>query len=116
MVHVAASRVLHCSRSLAAIAVALLFAAVGADATVAEAEARDGRDWVRVTAQPCSNAAVLMRLPAGPMPLLWQAEVEFRGVRYSPCWHRKGDAIYLLYEDGDLGILPVSNLRRVVVV
>ena len=60
--------------------------------------------------------AVLERLPSGSESGLWQAEAEFQGVRYAPCWRRHGEAVHLLYEDGDMGLLPASTLRRVVLV
>ena len=110
MVHSVISTVSRSKACKLAIAGAMLLMAANA---MADAEARNGQDWVRITGQPCTNAAVLERLDSAPAPVLWQAEAEFQGVRYAPCWHPTGNAIQLLYEDGDQGVLPTSTLRQV---
>lgn len=101
------------SSSRRAIAAALLLVTVNA---MADVEARYGQDWVRITTRPCTNAAVLAQLPPGAVPDLRQAEAEFQGVRYAPCWRANGNAVHLLYEDGDEGLLPASTLRQVLLV
>lgn len=86
---------------------------LAAGSAMADAEARNGQDWVRITPQPCTNAAILERIPASFTQELWQAAAEFQGTRYAPCWRPAEDAVHLIYEDGDEGLLPASTLRRI---
>jgi hypothetical protein len=35
----------------------------------------------------------------------------FQGQRYQACWRMMGNAAYLVYEDGDQGIIPAAELK-----
>lgn len=81
---------------------------------LADSEARQGADWVRTTARPCTNEAVLAILANIDKDAhldYRQASAEFQGVRYAPCWRPHGNGIWLQYEDGDNGIIPQRELK-----
>ena len=99
-------------RLLAMCALSLASVLIVSEAS-AEAEAWDGQNRVRITRSPCSNPLVLRRVPASVAANLFQAWVDFEGVRYTPCWRPSGVIIQLLYEDGDEGAIPASALRPV---
>jgi hypothetical protein len=81
---------------------ALLCAALVAAAAPSFADdlvARRGSDTARLTdaaqARPAFRAAL----------------VEVQGQTFQACWGTTGDAIYLLFEDGDEGLIPVNELK-----
>lgn len=97
---------------------ALIFAAALAAAgpAIADSIARQGADWVRITARPCTNEAVLALLARADKDAhldYRQASAEFNGVAYAPCWKPYGSGVHLQYEDGDEGLLLESELKPV---
>lgn len=80
-----------------------------------DSEARQGADWVRITALPCSDATVLEHLTAASEnPLDYRAaRAEFQGAPYMACWKPLFDArtIFLQYSDGDQGLVPFTDLK-----
>jgi hypothetical protein len=83
----------------------------------ADAEYREGSDWIRVTALPCTDPAVLALLTAaGKDPAGWRAaSAEVNGVPFAACWQPLWDrnlAVFQ-YADGDQGIIPFSSLKPV---
>lgn len=83
----------------------------------ADSEARAGADWVRITAQPCTEHAVLQLIQdAGEDPADYRAaRAEFGGVPYTACWRPRFEqrAIFLRYGDGDGGLVPFDALKPV---
>lgn len=82
---------------------------------LADAEARVGSDWVRITARPCSNDKVVGHiLAAGRNALDFRAATaRFQGQDYSACWTPGGPGVVLVYEDGDTGMVPARDLKPV---
>ena len=39
------------------------------------------------------------------------ASAVFQGQRFQACWRMMGNAAYLIYEDGDQGVIPASELK-----
>ena len=83
----------------------------------ADAIARQGSDWVRITASACTDAEVLERIAAAS-PGDKNAHLDFRagtssfqGQLYVHCWRPAGNVIHLMYGDGDQGIVPVGELK-----
>lgn len=93
-------------------ALILLLAAASA---LADSEARDGADFVRITALPCTDDKVLAHIPADERVDFRAAHAALRGVRYSGCWRPLFDkrVIFLRYEDGDAGIVPFKDLTPI---
>lgn len=100
--------------ALALIAVALVALFVTGLA-LADAEARQGNDFVRITARPCKDEKVLAAIAMhGRNPLDFRsARARFAGVEYVACWAMMGNAAYLIYEDGDQGVVPQADLKPV---
>jgi hypothetical protein len=93
---------------------ALLCAALVAAAAPSFADdlvARRGADTARLTDAACTNEQVLQQIQAQARPAFRAALVEVQGQTFQACWGTTGDAIYLLFEDGDEGLIPVNELK-----
>lgn len=90
-----------------------LFLLLAAAPVLADSEARDGADWVRITARPCTNEAVLAQLQGNERLDYRQASAEFGGKPFAACWRPDGDGVFLIYEDGDKGVILRRQLRPV---
>ena len=95
-------------------AVAVLAAAGPA---FADAEARVGADFVRITARPCDDPKVLdLVKEAGENPLDYRhAVAEVDGVPYAACWRplMQRRQNLLRYPDGDSGLIDWSDFKPV---
>ncbi|AMO23547.1 hypothetical protein GCM10027034_39360 [Ramlibacter solisilvae] len=87
--------------------VALAVAPAWADEVVAS----NGEDSVRLSDQPCTSQKVLDRLPPNLRVLVHEATAEVQGQLFKACWVIDGDVAHLLYEDGDQGLVPLSDFR-----
>jgi len=96
----------------------LIVAAIAAAGpALADAEARQGADFIRITARPCVDPKVLARLAAaGENPLDYRmARADLGGVGYAACWRplfQSGEAL-VIYEDGDTSQIHRSMLKPV---
>ncbi len=73
--------------------------------------ARQGNDTVRLADGPCTSEQVLARLQPELRSEFRAALAVVEGRTFEACWHPAGDAAHLLYEDGDQGIVPLSDLK-----
>jgi hypothetical protein len=93
----------------------LLLALLFAPSVRADSEARQGADWVRVTALPCTDAAVVALITqAGGDPVDWRAaQAEFGGKPFAACWQPvfAEQRALLVYSDGDSGYVPFAALH-----
>lgn len=96
---------------LRSILVAAALAAAGP--SHADAIARHGADWVRLTLQACKDPRVVPVVEAaGEHPDGMRAAVAHLGGRDCiACWRPAPGGAFLLYEDGDQGLVPLSDLR-----
>lgn len=99
-------------RALALIATSLvmLFAP---GLALAYSEARQGDDWVRIFDSPCVSAETLARIPEQSRNTFSKAQGSFSGQKYFGCWRKMGDSVYIMWEDGDQGIVPQEDLKPV---
>jgi hypothetical protein len=99
----------------ALILAAALFAVAGN--ANADAEVRDGANFVRVTARPCEDAKVIELIKeAGDNPLDYRKAIaEIGGTVYSACWkpNYERQQIFLRYQDGDAGLIPLEAFKPV---
>ena len=72
--------------------------------------ARQGDDSVRLSEDACKSELVLSRID-GDGSEFHAASAVFQGQRFQACWRMMGNAAYLVYEDGDQGIIPASELK-----
>jgi hypothetical protein len=99
---------------------AILFAAalfaVAGNAN-ADAEVRQGADFIRVTARPCEDEKVIEKIKeAGDNPLDYRrAFAQIGGQAYSACWkpNYERQQIFLRYGDGDAGLIPLDAFKPV---
>jgi hypothetical protein len=73
--------------------------------------ARQGDDSVRLSEDSCKSQLVLSRIEPGTVEEFHAASAVFQGQRFQACWRMMGNAAYLIYEDGDQGIIPASELK-----
>jgi hypothetical protein len=92
---------------------ALLCAAalVAAPAFADEVVASNGNDSVRLSDSPCTSQQVLNFLEPSLRPALRDASAVVQGQSFKACWIVHGDAAHLLYEDGDQGLIPLSDFK-----
>lgn len=92
---------------------ALLLAAVLAagPAIAGDLVARQGNDSVRLTEAPCANELVLGRLEASQHEDFHAASAVFQGKQFLACWRAMGNVAFLVYEDGDQGVIPLQELH-----
>jgi hypothetical protein len=95
--------VVFCAAVAAAFAVAPTFAQ--------DLIARQGDDSVRLSDNACKSELVLSRIEPGTAEEFHAASAVFQGQRFQACWRMMGNAAYLVYEDGDQGIIPASELK-----
>lgn len=89
-------------------AASLLAAPVLADELVAS----NGLDSVRLSDKPCSSEQVLKRLTPKFRELMREANATVNGQPFRACWIVNGDSAHLLYEDGDQGLIPLTDFRQ----
>ena len=73
--------------------------------------ARQGDDSVRLSEDSCKSELVLARLEPGMHEQFRAASAMFQGQRFQACWRMMGNAAYLIYEDGDQGVIPAAELK-----
>jgi len=80
-------------------------------AMAADLVAYEGTDMIRLTRQACTNPAVLGRLDPQLQTQFRSANAVLQGQRYAACWSMTPTAAYLVYEDGDEGLVPLNKLE-----
>jgi hypothetical protein len=73
--------------------------------------ARQGEDSVRLAEKSCNSEQVLGRLPAELRDEYKAASAVVQGQKFQACWRVMGNAAHLLYEDGDQGLIPMTDLK-----
>src|SRR5689334_13297511 len=89
-------------------AAALLAAPAFADELVAS----NGLDSVRLSDKPCSSEPVLQRLTPKAREMMREASAVVGGQPFRACWIVNGDSAHLLYEDGDQGLIPLTDFKQ----
>jgi hypothetical protein len=88
-------------------AAALLAAPAMADELVAS----NGNDQVRLSNGPCTSEEVLNRLKPQFRAALREASATLQGQTFKACWILEGSSAHLLYEDGDQGLIPLTEFK-----
>lgn len=71
--------------------------------------ARQGSDYVIVhTGSACTNDKILSVIPAEYQDKFRAAEAHVNGQDYKACFILHEEMVYLVYEDGDKGVIPAS--------
>jgi hypothetical protein len=94
---------------LAALFMFLFAQAVHADTFIA----KQGDDQAVFFDKPCTDQLVLNRLEPEAAKEYRAAVARFQGQMFNACWRMMGNSYYLVYEDGDQGIVPAHEARLV---
>lgn len=81
----------------------------------ADAIAKRGDDWVRIMAAACTNEAVraAITMLGGEPDQFLAATARLHGQNYQACWRPIGTGAFLVYDDGDQGVVPQAALKPV---
>jgi hypothetical protein len=81
----------------------------------ADAIARQGSDWVRLTLKPCADEQVVAVLASrGQQPESYRAAIaHFQGQDFAACWQPAPGGAVLVYGDGDGGFVGKDELKPV---
>lgn len=88
--------------------------AMDTPAQAGELVAYDGKDTIRLTDAPCASQTVLSHVPDVVRPEFMKANVVLHGEKFTACWRITPVAAHLVYEDGDQGLVPLSQLETTV--
>lgn len=87
--------------------------------TLAFASAYSLADWVAtqgadylVAKETACPAAIADKVPAEFRPRLHAAVGHYDGKDYAGCWIQNEDKVYVIYEDGDQGVIPVAAFHK----
>lgn len=84
---------------------------IAAPALADEMVASNGKDSVRLSDQPCASEKILNQLKPSFRPVMRNASAVVQGQPFAACWVIEGDSAHLLYEDGDQGLIPLSDFK-----
>ena len=87
-------------------------ALAAAPAFADELVASNGQDSVRLSDKPCSAEQVLQRLSPKVREMMRDANAVVSGQPFRACWVVNGDSAHLLYEDGDQGLIPLTDFKQ----
>ncbi|MBC7604022.1 MAG: hypothetical protein H7255_15355 [Ramlibacter sp.] len=85
--------------------------AAAAPALAQDFVARQGEDTIRLADAPCENEGVLGKVPEQFQSQYLKATAVVQGQSFSACWRKAGEVVHLIYEDGDQGLLPLTDLK-----
>ena len=93
---------------------ALLCAAalLAVPAMAEEIVASNGTDSVTLSDSQCSSDKVLEQIDPGVRAQLKDATAVIGGQSLKACWLVDGKVAHLVYEDGDEGIVPLSEFKK----
>lgn len=89
-------------------AAALLAAPAMADEVVAS----NGTDSVRLSDGQCSSQKIMEQIEPGMRDQLKDATATIGGQAFKACWVVDGQVAHLMYEDGDEGLVPLSEFHK----
>lgn len=98
-------------RAFVAVLAAAATLAVAAPTFAQDLVAHQGEDSVRLSDSACQSQLVLSRLDADQHEEFHAATAVFQGQNFQACWRVMGNVAFLVYEDGDQGIIPIQELK-----
>lgn len=103
------------ARIWGAIALALVLVALSVGVAHADMILRDeAGNSVIVTPRPCTDAEVLKHIPPQFHPHFGQGRAMFQGKPYSACYMPRQDgSVMLVFDDGEMAVVPISAFRPV---
>lgn len=73
---------------------------------------KQGEDFVRLFNKPCKSAAILEQIRPEYQSRFQSGEASVSGKTYPMCWIASNGDVFMLYEDGDKGRVPMSIFER----
>lgn len=92
-------------------ALTLLFLMFAFPAFAAERTARQGDDHLTISDRACVHGETLARIPPDERKHYGMARGRFQGQDFFGCWRPFGNAVMIQWEDGDTGVVPLSELK-----
>lgn len=88
---------------------------LAAPPAMADSIARQGDDWVRLSPRMCADRSIrAVILQKGGDPEEFRAAyVHVDGKDYAACWQPVGAGAGLIYADGVVGIIPLTDLKLI---
>jgi hypothetical protein len=86
-------------------------AAAAAPVFAQDLVARQGSDAVHLGEGPCTSEPVLKLLDPKVQTKYHAATATVQGRTFAACWAMTPRGAHLMYEDGDQGLVPVSDLK-----
>ena len=77
-----------------------------------EVVASNGADSVRLSDAQCSSQKILEQIDVGVRDQLKDATATIGGQAFKGCWLVDGSVAHLVYEDGDEGMVPLTEFRK----
>jgi hypothetical protein len=92
----------------------LIAAAIAAGPAFAASEmvARQGDDSIRISEAKCETASVLRHIKPELRKNFRKADARIGGQRYFACWMLQASTVFVVYEDGDLGLVPLQEFKQ----
>jgi hypothetical protein len=90
----------------------IVAALLAAGPAFASQTARVGDDWVRLFDSPCVSMETMARIPPAMRDQFKKVQARFQGQTYFGCYIVRDGAAYVLYEDGDQGIIPLEAFKQ----
>jgi hypothetical protein len=78
----------------------------------ASQSAHQGADWVRIWNSPCVSAETLARIPQEERAAFQKVQGYVGGKLAFGCALQRGNMYFILWEDGDQGVVPASELKQ----
>jgi len=73
--------------------------------------ARQGSDAVHLGESPCKSEQVLKLLDPQLQTKYHAATATVQGRTFAACWRMTPNGAHVMYEDGDQGLVPLSDLK-----
>jgi hypothetical protein len=87
-------------------------ALLAAPAMAEEVIASNGADSVRLSDAQCSSQTILQQVDVAMRDRLKDATATIGGQQFKGCWIVDGQVAHLVYEDGDEGLVPLTEFHK----
>lgn len=94
-----------------AFAILAMSVALATPALAADRIARNGADELRISDTACVHAGVLAQIPADKRERFRKATARVNGQLWYACWTEVDGHAFVLYEDGDKGVVPLTAFK-----
>lgn len=79
---------------------------------LAEKVFAQGGDEIRIFDSPCVSVETMNRMPANARAGWNKAQGSIGGQRFFGCWREMTGVVYIIWEDGDQGVVPMIGFKE----